>query len=278
MLDISPHGIKDLLDHNPVVGDRRAGPKRFWTGKEERLLREHYPAGGVPECLPLLPGRTASSIYNRAGQLGLRSTPTVKQNGFPRERWASNEQIDRLIVEVYQRVPKKNDINRLAATLNRPRWWVSARARRLGCVAPRFKQPPWTEAEDELIATYAARHPSTIVRTLKRHGFNRTETAIVVRLKRIGQARGRNADPDHYTANALAKLFGVDRKGVGAWIAKGWLKAGKRGTDRTEANGGDEYWIHRREVRRFIIENVSAVDLRKVDKFWFVDVLTEARA
>lgn len=274
-LDISAHGIRDTLDRNPVVGEQRTGARRFWTGREEKILREAYPHGGVPACLPLLPGRTASSIYNRAGQLGLRSTPLVKKNGFPRERWTSNEQIDRLIVEVYQRAPKKNDVNRLAATINRPRYWVSARSRKLGCVSPRFRQPPWTEAEDDIIAAWAARSPAAIARRLKANGFARTETAIVVRLKRLGQPRGRNADVDHYTANALAKLFGIDRKGVGIWIAKGWLKAGRRGTDRHSANGGDEFWIHRRDIRRFVIENPAAVDLRKVEKLWFIEMLAE---
>lgn len=272
-LDVSPHGIRDTLDRNPVVGEPRTGARRFWTGREVKILREHFPAGGVPACLPLLPGRTASSIYQRAGQLGLRATPLIKKNGMPRERWTSNDQIDRLIREVYARPPARCDIARLAATLGRPRWWVSKRAQVLGCVAPRFKQPPWTDAEDEIITTHAARAPETISRMLRRAGFDRTATAVVVRLKRLGQAHGRAADPDHFTANALARLFGVDRKTVGGWIVKGWLKARRRGTERHAGNGGDEYWIHRRDVRRFVIDNVAAVDLRKVEKFWFVDLM-----
>lgn len=68
--------------------------------------------------------------------------------------------------------------------------------------------------------------------------------------------------------------MGVDAKVVTGWITKGWLKAQRRGTDRTEAQGGDQWWIHRRDVRTFIIQNAAAVDLRKiVDKEWFVDLL-----
>lgn len=40
-------GIRELLDHNPVVGEPCAGTRRFWTGREEKLLRAHYPTGGV---------------------------------------------------------------------------------------------------------------------------------------------------------------------------------------------------------------------------------------
>lgn len=276
-LDISPHGIRDVLDQNPVVGERRSGVRRFWTGREEKILRAHFPGGGLPACLPLLPGRTAASIYNRANQMGLRSTPLLKKNGMPRERWSTNEQMDRVIRDVYSRAPKKNDINRLAATLNRPRWWVSARARRLGCVTPRFKEPLWTEAEDALIAANASRRSETLVKLLQRQGFKRTASAVTVRLKRLGQPTGKNADIDHYTGNALAGLFGVDRSTVKGWIVRGLLKAGRRGTERTEANGGDEYRIHRRDVRRFVIENVAAFDIRKVEKHWFIDMLAGGR-
>lgn len=264
-------GVNDLLAHNPIVGEQRKGPKRFWTGREEKLIREHYPTGGINACLEHLPGRTASSIYNRAGVMGLRG-PRV-QHDFHRQRWSSNEQIDRIITEVYSRAPKKNDIAKLAATIGRPRWWVSKRARTLGIVMPRFKAPPWTEPELEIIATFAHRSGKAIRAQLNKRGFIRSETAIIVQLKRRGHGTGKNADFDHYTAQGLSKLFGVDRSTVKGWIVKGWLKAQRRGTARTEQQGGDEYWIHRRDVRAFVIENVSVVDLRKVEKFWFVELL-----
>ena len=266
-------GIRDLLDENPLVGVPRTGVKRFWTGREEKLLRLHFPQGGVPACLPVLPGRTASSIYQRAGQLGLRSPVTIRRGCVPRQRWSGNDQIDTVIRAAYQRTPTKGDISRLARTVGRPRWWVSKRASALGLVTPRFKQPPWSEAEIEIVAEAAHRDPTTIRRTLARAGFTRTETAISVKLKREGVVVGRDADPDHYTATGLAKLLGIDAKGVTAWIIKGWLKAERRGTARVEAQGGDEWWIRRRDVRRFVVDNAAAIDLRKVEKFWFIDLL-----
>lgn len=101
-------------------------------------------------------------------------------------------------------------------------------------------------------------------------GFRRSETAIVVHRRRIGLS---SKDPDHHTANDLAKCLGVDPSTVANWITRGWLPATKRGTERTPQQGGDQWWIHRSAVRRFIVDHAAVVDLRKVDRFWFIDLL-----
>lgn len=264
-----PVDLRTFIDSNPCVGVKKSGAKRFWTTREIKAVQEHYPTGGLKACLPLLPGRTASSIYQRAGILGLH---TEGRAGGRREPWATSDAIDAVIRRVYQSTPSKGDINRLAVTVGRPSWWVTKRASRLGLIAPRFRALPWTEAENDLIQELAHRDPHNIRLALKRAGYERSATAISVQLKRLGAC---TEDPNHYTAGGLAKLFGVDPKGVTAWIVKGWLQAKRRGTDRVEAQGGDQWWIHRKDVRQFVIENVAAVDLRKVDRFWFVDLLTD---
>jgi hypothetical protein len=267
-------GIRDLLDHNPVGGGIRSVIKRPWTSMERAIVREHYPLGGVAACLPLLPGRTASSIYQRALIDGVRSpkgTPVSQ-----RQQWTSTPQIDFIITRVYQRTPSKGDIKQLAGTLNRPMWWVSKRATKLGLARQRWREPKWTEAEEEFAAANAHKPPENVAQMMRRRGWARTATAVSVKQKRLGTPTGRNADLDHYTANQLSILFGVDRNGIRKWIAKGWLKAERRGTDRTEAQGGDEYKIHRKEVRKLVVENVAAIDIRKVEKFWFVDLLASA--
>jgi hypothetical protein len=265
-----PSGVAALLECNPVVGEPREGVRRFWTGREEKLLRQHYPDGGVSGCLSVLPGRTAKSIYQRAGALGLR-VPGNDGKVHERKRWGSSDQIDAIIIRTYQTKPDKRAVLHCAQLVGRPRWWVSKRALKLGLVVPRFREPEWSAAELDLISSQAHKHPKTIQLALKRAGYARTEAAIVVRLKRLGADR---TDPDHLNANQLATVMGVDRKTVAAWITKGWLKAKRR-----EATALDDFWwIHRRDIRRFVVENVSAVDLRKVDKFWFVDLLAERGA
>lgn len=272
MSELAPTSISELLALNPMTGAPKAPERRFWTGAELKRLREAYPAGGMAAALAALPGRSAKSIYQKAGEQGLRS-PQTKRGG-KRERWQSSEQIDRLIVQTYGRVRSPRDVARLAQTLRRPSWWVSKRARTLGLVAPRFKEAPWSATEIEIISENAHRVPSYLKAALKRGGFTRSETAIVVKLKRIGADR---TDPNYYTATGLASVLGVDPHQVAAWITKGWLKAKRRGNDAPEER--DHWWIARRDAARFIVENVHAVNFAKVDKHWLVDLLThEGRA
>jgi hypothetical protein len=253
--------LRGYLDQNPVAGELRSGARRFWTTREEKILRESYPAGGVPVCVPLLPGRTASSIYNRANLLKLRS-PFSGGHNFREKRWASNDHIDAAIRRTYEAKPEKRAILKLAATLQRPRWWVSKRAARLGLVQPRFKAPPWTQAENAVLAEYGTIGLHALRKRLKRAGYTRTETAIAVQLKRLHITR---KDPDRSSARAFSELMGVDIKTVTRWIDSGWLLA----------KGKDPYIITRPAARRFIGENAAAVDLRKVDKEWFIDLLLE---
>lgn len=256
-----------LLDPHRDI-QAKTGPKRFWTTREERVLRENYTEHGAERCAELLPGRTMGAVHQHAQKLGLKGKQFANREF--RQRWTTSEQIDAVIRRAYQGEPQRHHIAKLAQTVGRPRWWVSKRASQLGIVAPRFKELPWTQAEVELAENNAHKHPQTIARMLKRHGFKRSPTAIIVKLKRLGAMRD---DPDHYTARGLAELFGVDAKGVTRWIEKGWLQAKHRGTDRKDVQGGDMWWIHRKHVRRFVIENASAVDFHKVDKFWLVDLL-----
>ncbi len=265
--------IRALLTRNPLVGEPRRGCRRFWTTREEKLLGEHYPKGGINACLAHLPGRSATAIYNHAALLGLQA-PATQKHDFRRQRWTSSDHIDAAIRRVYQRTPAKGDIDALALAVGRPRWWVTKRASKLGLITPRFKEPDWTDAEREILHDNFHRAPRTIQRMLKRAGYVRTETAISVMGKRLGATR---EDPLHVTASGLATLMGVDAKTVTGWIARGLLKARRRDTNRSAAQGGDHHWIHLRDVRTFIVDNAAVVDIRKVDKFWFIDLLAHPR-
>ena len=246
--------------------------RRYWTTKEERVLHALYPTGGPAAVKEKLPHRTLRAIYNRARSVGLVAPGQPEM----RQSWSTSPQIDDAIRRVYQSTPTDGAIDHLAMSCARPRWWVSRRAAALGLVTPRFKEPEWTCEELDLIEQYAHRSSVTIQRILARHGFKRTATAITVKLKRIGADR---LDIDHYSATALAGMFGVDATTVSGWIERGWMKARRRGTERTPQQGGDMWWIGRKDVRRFVVENTARVDLRKItDKFWFVDLLTDRDA
>jgi hypothetical protein len=59
-----------------------------------------------------------------------------------------------------------------------------------------------------------------------------------------------------------------------AWIRRGILAAERRGTNRTQRQGGDIWWISDRAVRRFILRYPEEIDLARVEKIWFLDLLT----
>lgn len=265
-----PFSVNDFLDCARKPDGSRTGTRRFWTTKEIALLREHYPSGGVVACLQALPGRSARSIYAAAHKEGLAAAGTPKSKGVPRQKWTASPQMDDVIRRVYPNCTDKGSVIALAARLNRPRWWISKRAALLGLVAPRFKEPHWTDAEVEIIGNIASKSPKAIRTALARRGFDRTETAIILKIKRIGADR---QDPNHYTATGLAALMGVNPTTVSAWCEKGWLDAKRRGTERVSIQGGDMWWINRKAVRKFVVESTAHVDIRKVDKFWFVELL-----
>lgn len=242
----------------------------FWTNKEIAVIAEHYPAGGVAACAPLLPRRTKGGIYQQARKMGLMFGDNTPQ---PRKTWQTTEDIDRRIIECYRNKPEKGAVKELAKMLSRPYWWVKKRGSALGVAQAALKdnkEPEWSAFEVEMLKKHSSKTPDVIARIFRSHGFKRTATSIVVKRKRL---KCDTVDIDHYTATQLAGEFGVDAKVVTRWIEQGWLKATRRGTDRTDKQGGDMWWIKRKDVRGFIIKSIGIIDIRKVDKIWLVDLL-----
>jgi len=51
-----------------------AEPRRRWTAAEDRLLRKKYPHMPTADLVPMLPGRTLTTIYQHAKLIGLKKT------------------------------------------------------------------------------------------------------------------------------------------------------------------------------------------------------------
>ena len=241
-------------------------PFRYWTTRELEILREHFPQGGVEVCRDRLPHRSFASIYHQARIV--QRLPT-KVRDFSGKRWPTSAAIDAAIRAIFTAAPRKGAINEFAFAIMRPRWWVSKRAATLGLVMPRTKDPNWSEAEIELLNTFSHHGLSTIRRKLAARGFRRSTTAIAVKRKRLHLAI---RDPQRYTANQLAGLLGVDCKTITRWIEHDGLPAGRRGTARTPQQGGDMHWIERKALRGWIASHGQLIDLRKVDRFWFIEL------
>ncbi len=200
-----------------------------------------------------------------------KSCDSCRTTAQGRRKYNFTDQIDQRIREIYQNHPDaktRPGIRLLAKKVGMPHWALKKRARELGLA--RTKEQPWSDPELEILARNAWMSDERIRLKLKAAGYARTVTGIHLKLKRMRFKE----DVSFYSANGLARALGIDNHTVARWIRAGHLKAKHRGTERTEQQGGDIYLIHEKDVRRFILEHPTAIDLRKVDQLWFLDVIT----
>jgi len=200
-----------------------------------------------------------------------KSCDSCRTTAQGRRKYNFTDQIDQRIREIYQNHPDaktRPGIRLLAKKVGMPHWALKKRGRELGLA--RTKEQPWSEPELDILARYAWMSDERIRLKLKAAGYARTVTGIHLKLKRMRFKE----DVSFYSANGLARALGIDNHTVARWIRAGHLKAKHRGTERTEQQGGDIYLIHEKDIRRFILEHPTDIDLRKVDQLWFLDVIT----
>jgi hypothetical protein len=134
----------------------------------------------------------------------------------------------------------------------------------------RAKEHSWTDAEEEILERFGHLAPSGLQQRLALAGYRRSIAAIQIKLNRCRIKQ----NLDGYSACSLADAFGVDVHKVLLWVRRGLLHAQRRGTNRTPGQGGDVWWISRRDVRRFVLRFPEEIDLARVEKIWFLDLLT----
>jgi hypothetical protein len=210
---------------------------------------------------------SSPSVHLTLGKF--RETSRTKTRGH--RKYTFTDQIDQLVREIYLDAPgakTRPGVRLLAKKVGMPHWALKKRARELGLA--RTKELPWSESELEVLARYAWMSDERIRLKLKTAGYARTVTAIHLKLKRMRFKH----DGNFYSACSLAQALGIDPHVVTRWIKSGHLKAKLRGTARTEQQNGDSYLIQEKDVRRFILEHPTDIDLRKVDQLWFLDLIT----
>ena len=217
-----------------------------------------------------------SHVENRT-DVATASLPVTTFTGVPGQRFRRRRKyifmarIDQRIREIYLNHPDaktRPGIRQLAEQIGIPHWAVKKRARELGLA--RTKEKPWSEPELVILARYAWMSDERIRLKLKAGGYARTVTGIHMKLKRMRF----KCDPSFYSGQGLAQALGIDSHVVTRWIKSGHLKAQFRGTARGERQGGDIDLIREKDVRRFILEYPTEIDLRKVDQLWFLDLIT----
>lgn len=190
-----------------------------------------------------------------------------------KRKYRPSPAIDESIRHAYelQRQGERFALKTVSRQLGWSRDAVCKRGAELGVT--RAKEFPWTDAEQKLLERYGHLAPSGIRRKLAAAGFFRSVAAIQIKLTRDRIKR----NLDGYSANSLANALGVDVHKVLTWIRRGLLRAERRGTDRTEMQGGDTWWIADRAVRHFVLNSPGEIDLARVEKMWFLDLLTAGK-
>jgi hypothetical protein len=193
--------------------------------------------------------------------------------------WKRTPQIEALIREAWTDpvLHGKAACQWVAEKIGWPKWAVKRCALELG-LSKCKRAPAWTVKEIEIVKKFAWMHPQSIRQKLMMYcGTRRSQAAIMLKRNRIGITY---AELDGgYTAQALSGLLGIDVHKVSRWIRAGLLKAERRkeqvGSLHLLAKSNhNPYWIPKAEVRRFIINYPAEIDIHKVDKFWFIEVLS----
>jgi len=189
--------------------------------------------------------------------------------GRKKTKYSITPEMHEQIKYVYQTRTQTGEVKALAVKLGLPRWKISKYAQKQGWLPIIWKQPDWTEKELKILEGSARHTPEKIQKVLKKAGYSRSVTGIFLKRRRMRYLKNLNGQ----TARSVAKCFGVDDHCVTRWIQLGYLKAIKRGTKRTARQGGDQWYIRDKWIRNFIINCIDEIDIRKVDKYWFVDLL-----
>lgn len=190
--------------------------------------------------------------------------------GIRPRKWVITPEIHERIKKVYQRDTGNGQVAALAKSIGFPRWKISRYAITQGWIAKQKKEPNWGPEEDAIVERYGHLALESIQRKLRKAGFSRSVSGIVNRRRKLRIPSNLSG----YSACQLAECLGVDHHFVTRAIKQGRLKAKKRGTKRTEQQGGDSYFIKERRIRDYIKDNLHEIDIRKVDKYWLVDILT----
>ncbi len=157
-----------------------------------------------------------------------------------------------------------------ASGLKYPRWVIRRIAQENGWA--RAKTPDSNTAEEEwLCENYPRKGWVALQNGLKKlnGGVMRSRTAIIMKKKRLHI----NKRSGGLTMRMMEDLLGCDHHKIERWMALGILKAKRKGTDRTDVQGGDMWHFEPRRIREFVINNPEEIDIRRVEPMNFIHLI-----
>lgn len=188
-----------------------------------------------------------------------------------RRKWLPTQEIDSAIRDAWTNHlgVKAYRVVQTRTGCGWPKWAINRRAQALGC-SRRVKEMRWTPEEVAFLEKYAYLSDIVLARKVSRvAGIYRSPTAIHLKKKRLMI----RANTGYFTATAAGALLGVDAKKLTRLIRAGKIKAQQRGTARKEIQGGDMFAILEADLRRFVFDHPSEIDLGNVEKVSFLELL-----
>lgn len=245
----------------------RSVARKAWTTPELRRFKAAWAEGGLAAATLACPDRTPGALYQVAKREGLIA-PKPPRPRRPRLEW--NEHQDDLIRRKLAEPRLDRGVwDDLALTLRRPRQAIQQRAKKLGLRSPRFKPPPWSAAEDAILAESQGLSAKTMEKRLHRAGFPRSIRAVQCRLSELRLSGAAAHGEDAMNAAGLARMLGLAGCIVARWCAEGALKAKRR--------DGRSWLVTRPAFRKFVLEHPARIDLAKVEaagsRYWFLDLI-----
>lgn len=162
---------------------------------------------------------------------------------------------------------KTETINKIMALLNHrfPRWYIRRIAACNG-LAREGHNRPWSQEETEYLEKhYETKSIDFICKKLKR-----SRTAVFVKSRRLGISKHNGAG---FTMQEVCSILGCDHHKVRTWIESGKLRDSRKNTERVPEQGGDMWHIKPADIREMVIDYWQEIDIRRVDKFYFIQLL-----
>lgn len=194
-------------------------------------------------------------------QIGTKRTG-IHKGGLP-QKYILDEPRRQLIQAFYDGSSKQIDeLERMLPGI--PRWKIKNWATQMGLTNQ--KDPRWSEKEIQYLESYL--HKMSLDDIARNLG--RTKAAVQLKAKRMGLNK---TTQEGYSMRGLCLGLGCNHHKVARWLDKGWLVGIRRLTERTEQQGGDVWYFSDNAIRTFIRNHPEEIDLRHVDKYWFLDLV-----
>lgn len=191
----------------------------------------------------------------------------------PRSKWVPTPEIDQLILDAWRTI--KDPRRYVAEKTGWPEWAVQDHAINLGAVETRrIKEPVWSVAECETLENYSWLTIRSLQRKLKKQtGIWRSASAVKSQRYRLRLAQ----TVDGYNPHQLSRLLGTAPSAVRTWIRLGLLPAKNRSHGAYETTDVNYWFIPNEWVYDFVLKHPERIDLSKVDKMWFLNLLTRGK-